>query len=318
SLRSERRAGRRLSDVVRSDYEEAEVVKKFEDKHKEEERIRKGAVEVPSMLTAVERRQLPGYRDSWNSRGTTDGLPARCRGLPAGAPCPAGCNCPAAMEAERKRSNLWTDVEKCIFLDKFLQHPKNFMRISSFLPRKSPEDVVQFYYDSKTSIDYKTLLKEAVNRNKGLAGQWITTFKAIRSVGAKVSIDDKGQPSFQVPQLDDTFMTADMHPPSRTRPVVDIQRKALSLACSGDIVGAPAAAAKELVSEALGLRKGDGVPGHGHAEQRQQQQQQQRELPKDCADLLSDAQVQAAAARLSPAAINVAAYRLCMESFPGG
>ena len=166
SLRSERRGGRRLSDVVRSDYEEAEVVKKFEDKHKEEERIRKGAVEVPSMLTAVERRQLPEYRDSWNSRGTTDGLQARCRGLPSSVACPAGCNCPAAVEAERKRSNLWTDVEKCIFLDKFLHHPKNFSRIASFLPRKSPEDVVQFYYDSKTSIDYKALLKEAVNRNK--------------------------------------------------------------------------------------------------------------------------------------------------------
>ncbi|CAN0556249.1 unnamed protein product, partial [Ectocarpus sp. 12 AP-2014] len=251
SLRSERRGGRRLSDVVRSDYEEAEVVKKFEDKHKEEERIRKGAVEVPSMLTAVERRQLPEYRDSWNSRGTTDGLPARCRGLPADAACPTGCNCPAAVEAERKLSNLWTDVEKCIFLDKFLHHPKNFMRIASFLPRKSPEDVVQFYYDSKTSIDYKTLLKEAVNRNKGYAGQWNATFKAIRSVGAKVSIDEDGQPFFPVPQRDDSFATADMHPPSRTRPLLDIQREALSLACSREIVGVAAAAAKTQVSEAL-------------------------------------------------------------------
>ncbi|CAN0556255.1 unnamed protein product, partial [Ectocarpus sp. 12 AP-2014] len=33
-------------------------------------------------------------------------------------------------------------------------------------------------------------------------------------------------------------------------------------------------------------------------------------------DLLSPAEVQAAAARLPPAAINVAAYRLCMRSFP--
>lgn len=164
--RGERRGGRRLSDVVRSDYEEMEVVKKFEDKHKEEERIRKGAVDVPSMLSAVEREHLPEYLDSWNARGTKDGLPARCAGLPAAAPCPLRCNCPAALEEYRKRLNLWTDVEKCIFLDKFLQHPKNFMRISSFLPRKSPEDVVQFYYDSKTSIDYKTLLKEAVNRSK--------------------------------------------------------------------------------------------------------------------------------------------------------
>ncbi|CAM9933063.1 unnamed protein product, partial [Ectocarpus fasciculatus] len=310
SLRSERRGGRRLSDVVRSDYEEAEVVKKFEDKHKEEERIRKGAVEVPSMLTAVERRQLPEYRDSWNSRGTTDGLPARCRGLPADAACPAGCNCPAAVEAKRKLSNLWTDVEKCIFLDKFLHHPKNFMRIASFLPRKSPEDVVQFYYDSKTSIDYKTLLKEAVNRNKGYAGQWNATFKAIRSVGAKVSIDEDGQPFFPVPQRDDSFATADMHPPSRTRPLLDIQREALSLACSGEVVGAAAAAAKTQVSEALLRRSaaaeavGAGIP------------QQRHESPTEGLDLLSPAEVKAAAARLPPAAINVAAYRLCMRSFP--
>lgn len=164
--RGERRGGRRLTDVVRSDYEEAEVVKKFEDKHREEERIRKGAVDVPTMLTAAERQQLPEYLDVSNARGTLDGLPARCAEFPPDKACPVGCNCPAVVEAERKRLNMWTDMEKCIFLDKFIQHPKNFMRISSFLPRKSPEDVVQFYYDSKTSIDYKGLLKEAVNRSK--------------------------------------------------------------------------------------------------------------------------------------------------------
>lgn len=166
SGRAERRGHRRMSDVVRTDLEEAEVVKNLEEKHKEEERIRKGAVDVPAMLTEVERQQLPEYIDECNSRGTTDGLPARCAGLDPELPCEAGCNCAAAVERERKKSNLWTDVEKCIFLDKFLQHPKNFMRISSFLPRKSPEDAVQFYYDSKTSIDYKALLKEAVNRSK--------------------------------------------------------------------------------------------------------------------------------------------------------
>ena len=167
--RMERRGGgRRLSDVVRSDYEEAEVVKKFEDKHKEEERIRKGAGDVPAMLTAMERHQLPEYVDASNARGTTDGQPARCAGFSPEEACPVSCNCPAVVEVERKRMNLWTDMEKCIFLDKFIQHPKNFMRISSFLPRKSSEDAVQFYYDSKTSIDYKALLKEAVNRSKVL------------------------------------------------------------------------------------------------------------------------------------------------------
>ena len=40
-------------------------------------------------------------------------------------------------------------MEKVIFVDKFLQFPKNFSKIASFLTNRSTKDCVRFYYDSK-------------------------------------------------------------------------------------------------------------------------------------------------------------------------
>ena len=40
-------------------------------------------------------------------------------------------------------------MEKVIFLDKFMQFPKNFSKIASFLTNRSTKDCVRFYYDSK-------------------------------------------------------------------------------------------------------------------------------------------------------------------------
>jgi len=50
-------------------------------------------------------------------------------------------------------------MEKCVFVDKLLQFPKNFHRIAGFLSRRSTKDCVQFYYDAKHSLDFKFLLK---------------------------------------------------------------------------------------------------------------------------------------------------------------
>jgi nuclear receptor co-repressor 1 len=37
---------------------------------------------------------------------------------------------------ERQICNVWTDQEKEIFKEKYLQHPKNFSYIAQFLERK--------------------------------------------------------------------------------------------------------------------------------------------------------------------------------------
>ncbi|CAH4030599.1 unnamed protein product [Pieris brassicae] len=67
------------------------------------------------------------------------------------------------METEHKElqlRNVWSPVEKDLFRDKFLQHPKNFGQISSFLPRKTVRDCVRFYYLSKKAENYKQLLRK--------------------------------------------------------------------------------------------------------------------------------------------------------------
>ena len=48
-------------------------------------------------------------------------------------------------------------MEKVIFLDKFMQFPKNFSKIASFLTNRSTKDCVRFYYDSKAGKNMVTL-----------------------------------------------------------------------------------------------------------------------------------------------------------------
>ncbi|ETW03523.1 hypothetical protein, variant 3 [Aphanomyces invadans] len=63
--------------------------------------------------------------------------------------------------------NPWSDIEKCIFIDKFLQTPKNFFRIASFLQNKTTGDVISFYYQTKKVLDYKAIIREQQLRRRG-------------------------------------------------------------------------------------------------------------------------------------------------------
>ena len=61
---------------------------------------------------------------------------------------------------DRKFQNMWTDPEKDIFKEKFLQHPKNFGRIAQNLERKSVSDCVLYYYMTKKSVNFKQQLRQ--------------------------------------------------------------------------------------------------------------------------------------------------------------
>ena len=66
-----------------------------------------------------------------------------------------------------KFQNMWTDPEKDIFKEKFLQHPKNFGRIAQNLERKSVSDCVLYYYLTKKSINFKQQLRQMAAAARG-------------------------------------------------------------------------------------------------------------------------------------------------------
>ncbi len=81
-------------------------------------------------------------------------------------PTPTGCNCVRSVLMEYERLRPWSDIEKCIFLDKFLQFPKDFRKIAIFLRNKTTTDVISFYYATKKICNYKELLKDQYIRRK--------------------------------------------------------------------------------------------------------------------------------------------------------
>lgn len=123
---------------------------------------------------------------------------------------------PKAVAEEQRITNVWSDMEKCIFLDRFLQHPKDFRKIASFLRNKSTKDCVAFYYDSKQTVPYKRALREHIMRKKrrGEYHSWDATIQAALSVGAVVTAGtSESKPLvFSLPSSDKTFFTTNFHP----------------------------------------------------------------------------------------------------------
>jgi hypothetical protein len=110
-------------------------------------------------------------------------------------------------------------MEKCIFLDRFLQFPKDFRRISSFLRNKSTKDCVGFYYDSKQTVPYKGALKEHMMRRKRKGDYQVfdASIQATTSCGATITAgsDEEKPVIFSVPESDLSYATRTLHPLKR-------------------------------------------------------------------------------------------------------
>ena len=86
---------------------------------------------------------------------------------------------------ERQFMNIWTPFEKEYFREKYLQHPKNFPMIASYLERKTVSDCVQYYYKSKKTENYKRLLRKTRQRHRTTRNN---TQRATSSGGANNSL----------------------------------------------------------------------------------------------------------------------------------
>ena len=115
--------------VARSEAEVEQIMEGLTEQEEEDKKMRNYSVIPPMLLDNRQRKQR-----FLNTNGLIEN----------------------AMEEyqERKHINVWTELEKDIFLDKYLQHPKNFVFIASFLERKVSEKKIKewFFYLISTNL----------------------------------------------------------------------------------------------------------------------------------------------------------------------
>ncbi|CAB1321843.1 unnamed protein product, partial [Coregonus sp. 'balchen'] len=71
---------------------------------------------------------------------------------------------PMKVYKDRQLMNMWSEQEKDTFREKFIQHPKNFGLIASFLERKTVAESVLFYYLTKKNENYKNIVRRNYRR----------------------------------------------------------------------------------------------------------------------------------------------------------
>lgn len=142
-LKKARESGERFSRVgqrvARSDAEVAELLDGITEREDQDKKVKSYAV-IPPMLEEMRSRK-PKFI---NKNGYVEDLMAEYK--------------------EYQILNIWTDDEKEIFKENYLQHPKDFGLIARMTNRKTVADCVQYYYLSKKSENYKQLLKRQQKR----------------------------------------------------------------------------------------------------------------------------------------------------------
>ncbi|XP_026067048.1 nuclear receptor corepressor 1-like isoform X4 [Carassius auratus] len=120
--------------IARSEHEISEIIDGLSEQENNEKQMRQLSV-IPPMMYDSEQRRVKFI----NMNGLMDD--------------------PMKVYKSRQFMNVWTEHEKEIFKEKFVQHPKNFGFIASFLERKCVSDCVLYYYLTKKSQNYKTLVR---------------------------------------------------------------------------------------------------------------------------------------------------------------
>ncbi|XP_043924467.1 nuclear receptor corepressor 2 isoform X3 [Protopterus annectens] len=141
--RMQSRVGQRSNSLsistARSEHEMSEIIDGLSEQENLEKQMRQLAV-IPPMLYDAEQQRIKFIN--------MNGLMAD----------------PMKVYKERQVMNMWSDQEKEIFRDKFMQHPKNFGLIASCLERKTVSDSVLYYYMSKKNEHYKNLMRRNYRR----------------------------------------------------------------------------------------------------------------------------------------------------------
>uniref|UniRef100_A0A8C6BWD4 Nuclear receptor corepressor 2 n=1 Tax=Monodon monoceros TaxID=40151 RepID=A0A8C6BWD4_MONMO len=137
------RVGQRGSGLsmsaARSEHEVSEIIDGLSEQENLEKQMRQLAV-IPPMLYDADQQRIKFI----NMNGLMDD--------------------PMKVYKDRQVMNLWSEQEKETFREKFMQHPKNFGLIASFLERKTVAECVLYYYLTKKNENYKSLVRRSYRR----------------------------------------------------------------------------------------------------------------------------------------------------------
>mmetsp|Transcript_20108 Transcript_20108/g.25466 ORF Transcript_20108/g.25466 Transcript_20108/m.25466 type:complete len:1248 (-) Transcript_20108:83-3826(-) len=138
------RRSRNSSDAVRSEAEFTQIMKQLSETDKDDpnNRYMKTLAVIPPML--VDKRDLSRVFVD-NNRYVED------------------CG-----EEYRNHllTNPWNTEEQTIFLRKYISYPKDFGKIATFLPNKSIEDVICYYFKNKHRLNLKGIIEEIQAKKK--------------------------------------------------------------------------------------------------------------------------------------------------------
>jgi len=136
--------------VIRSDHDMEEIIAKLEADEHARTRFERNLAVIPAMILDVKERIARRFID--NNSLVED---------------------PVHSTRLHTLVNTWQESEKKLFLEKFLSFPKNFRKIASYLPYKTPNDCVEYYYRTKKQLNYKDLVKEqnALKKKKAAEAQ---------------------------------------------------------------------------------------------------------------------------------------------------
>ena len=139
-LRSSARFRPSMGGVARSEYEEMQIISQLQ----AAERL-KTLVRLPPMILDDNERRWRGFNN--NNSLVVD---------------PKG-------ELEREeRTLMWDKEEKDIFLEKFMQHPKDFRKIASFLPHRTTADCVMFFYKNQKGDEFSLVRRKQLLKKRRL------------------------------------------------------------------------------------------------------------------------------------------------------
>ncbi|XP_025027010.1 nuclear receptor corepressor 1 isoform X4 [Python bivittatus] len=134
--------------IARSEHEISEIIDGLSEQENNEKQMRQLSV-IPPMMFDAEQRRVKFI----NMNGLMED--------------------PMKVYKDRQFMNVWTDHEKEIFKEKFVQHPKNFGLIASYLERKNVPDCVLYYYLTKKNENYKALVRRNYGKRRGRNQQQI-------------------------------------------------------------------------------------------------------------------------------------------------